>query len=82
MDDLETRVRKLDVEDGDLLVITSPRRLSIEQAKRLGQTIDQVAVAVGLKVTALVLDDCMDLKVIRKRTGSDDDQAIHEVKEG
>ena len=82
MDDLEARVRKLDVEDGDLLVITSPRRLSMEQAKRLGQTIDQVAGAVGLKVTALVLDDGMDLKVIRKCTGSDDARTIHEVEEG
>ena len=79
MDDLEARVRKLDVEDGDLLVITSPRRLSMEQAKRLGQTIDQVAGAVGLKVTALVLDDGMDLKVIRKCIGSDDTRTIHEV---
>ena len=82
MDDLEARVRKLDVEDGDLLVITSPRRLAMEQAKRLGQTIDQVAGAVGLKVTALVLDDGMDLKVIRKCTGSDDARTIHEVEEG
>ena len=79
MDDLEACVRKLDVEDGDLLVITSHRRLSTEQAKHLGQTIDQVAGAVGLKVTALVLDDGMDLKVIRKCIGSDDTRTIHEV---
>ena len=51
----------------------------MEQAKRLGQTIDQVAGAVGLKVTALVLDDGMDLKVIRKCIGSDDTRTIHEV---
>lgn len=68
MDDLETRIRKLDVADGDLLVITCPRRLSPNQACALGSALNSAVAASGLRVTALVLDDGMDLKVIRKCT--------------
>ena len=71
MDDLIDRVRKLDVADGDVLLVTTPRTLSNQTVDRIRWSLDGVMKSLAPNVTVLVLDDGMDLKVIRKCSPSD-----------
>lgn len=66
MDDaIDEKIRKLDLVDGDCIVITSPRTLRMEAAERIRSSLMTVIDRLGVKVQAIILDDGMDIKVLR-----------------
>ena len=64
-DQLKVLVHRL--EEGDMLVIRSPRMMSYEQARHIASRVEHVAAPVKARV--LVLDNGLSLDVVRKLPG-------------
>ncbi|MDQ0996891.1 hypothetical protein QFZ34_002073 [Phyllobacterium ifriqiyense] len=59
-------IRKLELKDGDLVVINVDQRLTLEQCERIKANITTVTDKLGHKVMAIVLDKGMELSVVSK----------------
>ena len=64
--DLGLQVKRLDVENGDILVVRSKSRLAPVRAAEIHDQVAALASRHGIRdVTVMVLDDCSDLSVER-----------------
>jgi len=63
--DYETEIKKLAIEDGDIIVIRSQKRISTEQARHLHNGISGILRDIGKEVKAIVLDDGLTLEVLK-----------------
>ena len=62
----EFELKRLDVEDGDVLVYRTRSKLTPDQAERIADRIDRHAQRHGFHdVRTIVLDDCSDLAIER-----------------
>ena len=68
-DDLEMQVRKLDLKDGDLLVLTTPLKISREIHDRIHASWSELMQRLGWSVHVVVLTDGADVKVVRPSDG-------------
>jgi len=64
-DDLIETIRKLAIEEGDVVVVKSEYQLSAEQAKRLTDKIAKTIAFAGREAQVLVLDKGMDIEVLK-----------------
>ena len=65
-DGVEAQVSRLDVEDGDILVVRTRRKVSEATAAKWQGGLERLVRAAGVKdVSILVLDDCTDITVER-----------------
>lgn len=64
---LDLQVKRLDVEHGDMLVLTTAKKLTQAQADAAHDLVAQLARRHGVRdVSVLVLDNCSDLTVERR----------------
>ncbi|GJD67258.1 hypothetical protein MMMDOFMJ_0172 [Methylobacterium gnaphalii] len=64
MTDINLQVSRLDLEDGDIIVVRSRSKLSPETAERYQDQVQALARAHGFRqVSVVVLDDCSDLSI-------------------
>lgn len=61
-----SKLELLDVRNGDTLILTVPNRLDATEEARLRQDLTIFLRKRGINAEVLVLDDGMDLKVMRK----------------
>lgn len=64
VDDLNATIRKLQAEDGDLIVLTCEQRITVEAMEHLHERLTTVVDSLGVQAKVLVLDAGMDIKVI------------------
>lgn len=64
--DLDLQVRRLDVRDGDVLVLSTLRRLSLEVRERLVAESERVREWLAADVKFVVLDDGLTLSVLSR----------------
>lgn len=62
---LEDKVTRLDPEDGDCIVVTSSRPLSQDQRVAIATSLRKVIDHLGVKAVPVVLDEGLDLKIVR-----------------
>lgn len=65
MEDIETEVRKLLPEDGDVIVLRAPRPLRMEQRVAIATAARDLVERLAKKVEFLVLDDGMSIEVLK-----------------
>lgn len=66
---VEVQVRRLDVEDNDILVVRTAEKLSQEKSDAFHDRVLELAQRHGVKgVTVVVLDGCTDLTIERPST--------------
>lgn len=63
--DLETEVRKLVPEDGDIIVIRTEKKLSREQADRLSYMVRGAIEAAGKQAVAILLEDGLSIELLK-----------------
>ena len=69
IDDLAPQLARLDVEDNDILVVRTRRKVSEATAAKWQDGLERLVRAAGVKgVSILVLDDCTDITVERLDT--------------
>lgn len=69
VEDLELQVKRLDIEEHDVLVLRTPKKLTEDEAHAASEMIEEIAARSGYRyVTALVLDNCSDLSIERPGT--------------
>lgn len=59
-------MQKLDVKDGDIIVIKNPYKLSAETYTNLRLAIQKILKEYGYNVKVMILEDGMDIGVLRK----------------
>ena len=59
-------MQKLELKDGDLIVLRIGRCLSIHERKALKDTINLVSESVGFKNKTLLLEDGIEIGILRK----------------
>lgn len=66
MTDIALQIRRLEVENGDILVVRTPGKLTREKSDAWHAEVQQLVREQGLRdVTCMVLDGCTDLTVER-----------------
>ncbi|WP_289015719.1 hypothetical protein [uncultured Methylobacterium sp.] len=69
MTNIALQLRRLDVENGDILVLRTPEKPTRETADTWHDQVQQAVREQGLRdVTCIVLDNCTDLSVERPST--------------
>lgn len=64
--DIDAEVRKMHVQDGDVIVLTVAERLSPDQEARAKAYVDAVIERLGVQATGLVLSGGASILVLRK----------------
>lgn len=65
-EDLDRQLSRLDVENGDILVLRTAKKLSAATAEKWQDELLELCSAHGVRdVSVLVLDDCTDLTIER-----------------
>lgn len=59
-------MQKLEVKDGDIIVLRYPRVMSKETGERLCASIKEIIKGFGFNVKGMVLEEGMDIGVLRK----------------
>jgi tetraacyldisaccharide-1-P 4'-kinase len=65
MNDIEAHFDEVKVEDGDVLVITSPRALTRESADRVREAAMSVIDRLGVEADVLVLDNGLQAALLK-----------------
>jgi hypothetical protein len=61
-------MQKLELMDGDILVLKHPRTLSDRTRASIKAAIEELATEAGFDIKAFVLEDGMDIGILRKLT--------------
>jgi inosine/xanthosine triphosphate pyrophosphatase family protein len=69
MENLDERISALSVQDGDILVVRSPRALYTDAARRIALELEKACAKAGFKCPVLVLDSGLLIDVIRHVPG-------------
>ena len=62
-------MQKLDVKDGDIIVLRYGAKLSKETSTNLRDAIQEIIKGFGFNVKAMILEDGMDIGILRKKEG-------------
>ena len=68
-EDLEFQVKRLDIEEHDILVLRTAKKLTEDEAHAAADMVEAIAARTGFRyVTPLILDNCSDLSIERPDT--------------
>lgn len=69
VEDLELQVKRLDIEEHDILVLRTAKKLTEDEAHAAAEMVEAIAARTGFRnVTPLILDNCSDLSIERPQT--------------